>query len=151
MKNWSIPQILLLQIALGRVYFQRQFFLWLNIPNRSRPPHYWGSESTLRHTTLGRNPVDEWSARRRDLYLTTHNTHKRQTSMPSAVFQPAIWESERPQTHALDGAVTGIGCFTLVECSDQRGIKNTYTECPQLTIVPNVYKMMCLPRMCGLW
>jgi len=76
------------------------FFSWLNIPNRPRLPNYWGSESTLRHTTLGRNPVDEWSARRRDLILTTHNTHNRQTSMPSAVLQPATWENERPQTHA---------------------------------------------------
>jgi hypothetical protein len=33
----------------------------------------------FRHTTLGRTPLEEWSARRRDLYLTTHNTHKRQT------------------------------------------------------------------------
>jgi hypothetical protein len=33
------------------------------------------------HThTLGRTPLDERSARRRDLYLTTHNTHNRQTS-----------------------------------------------------------------------
>ena len=32
---------------------------------------------TLRHTTLGRTPLDEGSARRRDLYLTTHNTHDR--------------------------------------------------------------------------
>jgi hypothetical protein len=39
---------------------------------------------TLRHTTLGRTPLDEWSARRRDHYLShiNHNTHKRQTSMP---------------------------------------------------------------------
>jgi hypothetical protein len=34
------------------------------------------------HTTFGRTPPDEGPARRRDLYLTTHNTHKRQTSMP---------------------------------------------------------------------
>ena len=27
---------------------------------------------TRRHTTVGRTPLDEWSARRRDLYLTTH-------------------------------------------------------------------------------
>jgi len=27
----------------------------------------------LRNTTLGRTPLDEGSARRRDLYLTTHN------------------------------------------------------------------------------
>jgi hypothetical protein len=39
---------------------------------------------TLRHTIFCRTPLDEWSARRRDLYLTTHNTHKRQISMPPA-------------------------------------------------------------------
>ena len=32
-------------------------------------------------TTLGTTPLDEWSDRRRDLYLTTHNTHTRQISM----------------------------------------------------------------------
>jgi hypothetical protein len=63
---------------------------------------------TLRHTTLGRTPLDEWPARRRDLYLTTHNTDKRQTSMPSAGFEPAIPAGERPQAHALDGAATRI-------------------------------------------
>ena len=31
-----------------------------------------------RHSTVGRTPLDEWSARRRDLYLTTHDTHNRQ-------------------------------------------------------------------------
>jgi hypothetical protein len=34
------------------------------------------------HTTLGRTPMDEWSALRRDLYLTKRNTHKRVTSVP---------------------------------------------------------------------
>jgi hypothetical protein len=29
------------------------------------------------HTTLGKTPLDEWSARRRDLYLITHNTQKK--------------------------------------------------------------------------
>jgi hypothetical protein len=43
----------------------------------------WGSSITLRHITLGRTPLDEWSAARRDLYLTTHNTLKIQTSTPS--------------------------------------------------------------------
>jgi hypothetical protein len=58
-----------------------------------------------RHTTLSRTP----SARRRDFYVTTHNTHKRQTSMPPPRFEPAIPASERPQIHALDRAATGIG------------------------------------------
>ena len=62
-----------------------------------------------RHTTVGRTPVGEWSARHRDLYLTTHNTHNRQTSMPPAGFEPTIPASHWPQTHALDHAATGTG------------------------------------------
>jgi hypothetical protein len=78
------------------------------VPSRPGPPHYRGFTVTLRHTTFGRTPLDEWSARCRDLYLTTHNTHKSQTSMPPAEFEPAIPGGERPQTHALDRAATGI-------------------------------------------
>jgi hypothetical protein len=66
-------------------------------------------DQTKRRTTVGRTPLDEWSARRRDLYLTTHNTHNRQTSMPPAVFETTISAGERPQTYALDRAVTGTG------------------------------------------
>ena len=32
---------------------------------------------TQRRITIGRTPLDEWSARRRDLYLTTHSSHSR--------------------------------------------------------------------------
>jgi hypothetical protein len=64
------------------------------------------------HTTLGRTSLDEWSARRRDLYLIRHNARRKQTSMPSAGLEPAIPWTERPQTHALDRAATGI--FTRV-------------------------------------
>ena len=68
-----------------------------------------GLSITLRHTTLGKTPLDELPARRRDLYLKTHNTHKKQTSMTPAGFEPTIPVSERPQTHALNRAATGIG------------------------------------------
>ena len=50
--------------------------------------------------TLRKTSLDEWSARRRERYLTTQNTHKRETSMPPAGFEPAIPAGERPQTHA---------------------------------------------------
>jgi hypothetical protein len=50
-------------------------------PGGPEPPQYRDFTITLRHTTLGTTPLDEWSVRRRDLYLTTHNTLKRQTSM----------------------------------------------------------------------
>ena len=69
--------------------------------------------SHSRHNTLGKIPLDEWSARRRDHYLTTDNTHKKQTSMFPAGFEPVIPASEQPQTHALDCAATGIGAFPI--------------------------------------
>jgi len=39
-------------------------------------------DHTQRRSTVGRTPLDEWSACRRDLYMTTHNTQNRPTSMP---------------------------------------------------------------------
>ena len=48
--------------------------------------------------------LDEGSAYRRDLYLATHITRIRQTSMPTAGFEPTIPASERLQTQDLDRA-----------------------------------------------
>ena len=76
-------------------------------PSGPGPPHYRRLTITLRQTTLGRTPLDELSGRRWDLYLTTHNTHKRETSMPPAGFEPSVPASERRQTHALDRSATG--------------------------------------------
>ena len=74
-------------------------------------------DHTQRRITVGRTPLDEWSARRRDLYLTTHNTHNWQTSVPPVGFEPTISAGERPQTYALDRAATGTG-FNLGEVSE---------------------------------
>jgi hypothetical protein len=84
-----------------------------------RPPHCRGCMIILRHTTLGRTALDEWSVRRRNLYLTTHNTHNRETSIPPVRFEPAIPASKRPQTHTLERAATGIdkGTFRLLNIS----------------------------------
>ena len=84
------------------------FFHGATAPGGPGPPRSRGFTITLRHTTLGRTPLDRWSARRRDLYLTKHNTHERQTSTPPAGFEPAIPASERPETHALDCVATEI-------------------------------------------
>jgi hypothetical protein len=70
---------------------------------------------TLKHTKLGRTPLEEGTARLRDLYLTTHNTHRRQTSMSPEGFEPAVPASERPHSHASDRADTGIGHLRLRE------------------------------------
>ena len=85
---------------------------------RNRPP--WARVSSFtrfpdqiqRRTAVGRASLDEWSARIRDLYLTTHKTHNIQTSMSPVGFEPTISASRRPQIHALDRAATGIGSDT---------------------------------------
>jgi len=41
------------------------------------PPHCQGFMMTLRHTTFSRTPLDEWSARSRDLWQHTTNTWDR--------------------------------------------------------------------------
>jgi hypothetical protein len=48
-------------------------------------------DHTQRRTTVGRTLLDEWSAGRRDLYLTTHDTHNRQISMPAAARLLRLW------------------------------------------------------------
>ena len=81
------------------------------------PPSQWAMASsfmrfldhTQRRTTIGRTPLDEWSARRRDLYLTTHNTHNRQTSIPPVRFELRISAGERLQTYILNRTAAGIG------------------------------------------
>jgi hypothetical protein len=57
------------------LYFSAFFPHGTTAPTWPRPTHYRGFTITLRHTTLGRTPLDERSSRRRDLYLTIHNTH----------------------------------------------------------------------------
>ena len=64
-------------------------------------------DHTQRRTTVGRTFLDEWLARRRDLYLITHNTHNRQTSTPPVGFEPTISAVGRLQNYALDRAAMG--------------------------------------------
>jgi len=84
---------------------------WRNSPSGPGPSHFRGFMIILRHTTVGRTPLDEGSARIRDLHLTTHYTHKRQTSMTPAGFEPTIPATDRPQSHSLDRVATGIGVW----------------------------------------
>jgi len=58
-------------------------------------------DHTQRRITVGRTPLDAWSVRRRDLYLTTHN---RQTSM-------SRWNSNPWSQQALDSTATGTGSY----------------------------------------
>ena len=83
-------------------------FLWRCGPTRAMASSLLRFlDHTQRRITVGRTPLGELSARRRDLYLTTHNTHNRHTSMTPVGFEPTISAGERPQTYALDHAANG--------------------------------------------
>jgi hypothetical protein len=123
----------------------------------SWPLHSWGFlDHTQRRTTVGRTPLDEWSARRRSLYLTTHNIHNRQTSMPPVGFELTISAGERPQTYALVRAGSGtsfvrglvtlmkkalstVHCFQMSGCTEKsvRAAANFEVKSCQLGIFIN--------------
>jgi len=63
--------------------------------------------------TLGETPLDDGSARCRDLDLTTHNTHKRKVYMPLTGIEPTIPASECQLIYAGNRTATGIGPFEL--------------------------------------
>jgi hypothetical protein len=86
---------------------------------------------TYTHTRVGRTPLDQRSASRGDLYLVTHNTHKRQISM--------AWLDSNPQSQQASGrtptlyrVATGIskcpismkltGCFVIFHVGSERRI-----------------------------
>jgi hypothetical protein len=56
--------------------------------------------------TLGRTLLEEGSARRRELYLTTHNTYKRQTSM--------LLRDSNPQSQQANGINITVFCVQQV-------------------------------------
>jgi len=72
---------LTLRLLMSYIYMERIFLMFLDHPQR--------------RSTVCRTPLDEWSARRRDLYLTTHDTHNRHISMPPVGFEPTISAGER--------------------------------------------------------
>jgi hypothetical protein len=85
--NWSCDSLCEYRNKIS-VFVRVFFFVWLDSPIWA-----WASSfrrgftiTHIRHTTFGRTPLDEGPARRRDLYLTSHNTHNRQTSMPPVGF-----------------------------------------------------------------
>jgi len=96
-RNW--PKIFNYRGELFRVHIRALtslpiFYHGAMAPSGPGPTHYRGFTITLRHTTVGRIPLDEWSARRRDLYLTTHNTHNKHPCLR--------WDSS-PQSQLANG------------------------------------------------
>jgi len=93
-------------------------------------------DHTQRRIAVRRTPLDQWSGCRRDLYLTTHNNHNRQTSMAPVGFEPTISE-------ALDRAFTGTGKnIFLVRKRTYRTHKHSLWTYRSTTSVRNRWTLM---------
>ena len=102
--NASFPFLCFSFITCGAIQklFNATFCFWRNSPTRARVASCSSFlDHSQLHTTVGRTVLDKGSARRRDLYLTTHNAYNRQASMHPAGFESAIPASELPYTLAL--------------------------------------------------
>ena len=76
-------------------------------------------DHTQQSITVGRTPLDEWSTRRRDLYLLT-NTQQTNIHARGGV-EPPISAGERLHTYSIDRAATGTGVWSF-------GSKNYYMD-----------------------
>ena len=66
--------------------FYSCIFFWRKSPQWVRASSFTSFlDHTQRCTIVGRTPLDGWSAIRRDLYLTTHNTHNRDSHSPGGI------------------------------------------------------------------
>jgi hypothetical protein len=79
-------------VFMRHTIFCSWWFLWHCDPTRARAVSFLRFlDYTQRRTTVSRTTLDEWSARRRDLYQTTHSTRVRQTSIsPRGIRTPNL-------------------------------------------------------------
>jgi len=107
-------------------------------------------DHTQWRSTVGRTPLDEWSARRRDLCPTTHDTHNRQISMPPVGFKPTISAGERPVAACMLRSWVqippGAWIFVCCECRvlSGRGL------CFELITRPEESYRLCCIVVCDL-
>ena len=93
-----------------KILFSQHLFLKNDIINNSLIPPPQGFERipahglllgsfamTLRYTTVSGNPLNKWSARRKEFYLKTRNIYNRHTSMSPAGFELNIPARRRRQ------------------------------------------------------
>ena len=106
MANWiNITEHHLCARAFVCVHF---FFPWFDSSSGSRPPHPWGFEVTLTPYSVGllwardRHVSESCTWQQATLTRERHPCARRDS-------KPLSQQWERPQTHALDRAASGIG------------------------------------------
>ena len=102
-------------------------------------------DHTERRSTVGRTPLVEWSARRRDFYLTAHNTQ--QIYIPPLGFEPTVSAGERPKTYPRLRPRGHWGCLLL--CMLQIANQNLIVKPSRLSDRPKTSIALCM--LSGWW
>ena len=106
-REWEWPVGLLRSLGFIRAITCKRENLLATAANWLGPPRYRGYTITLRHTTIGRTPLDEWSGRHRDLWQhTTLTINIYPCSGRTRTRHPSKRAAADP---LLDRAVTAIG------------------------------------------
>ena len=96
-----VPQI----PVVGQQFLLMYFFLWRNALQWARASSLSGlHDDTQTHDTRLDSSGRVISPTQRDLYLTKHNTHNRQTSMPTSMPTAAFPASKQLQSHSSNRA-----------------------------------------------
>jgi hypothetical protein len=102
-------------------------------------------DHTQRRSTVGRTPLDEWSARRRNIYLTTHDTHNRQISMPPVGFEATVSAGERPAATYLMRSCLQIPPGALIFVCCECRVLSGKGLCDELITRPKEsYRLWCV-------
>ena len=82
-------------ISQSTIWFECIFFPVVLRRMRAMASSFLTFLDHTRHSTVGRSPLDEWSTRSWDIYLITHNNHKRRTSMSQRDLNPQSQQASR--------------------------------------------------------
>ena len=135
----------------GRFFFFC-FCFWRNSPQWARASSFTRFlDHTRRSTTIGRTLLDEWSARRRDLCVTTHTTLITNVHAPGGIRTHNLSRRSAADLR-LDRAATGTGrtngiryeiCIATVAIS-ARTTENWHLTCVFGAKWSEVYFQKCL-------
>jgi len=103
MAVYTVCMLMLSLCRLDMLKFKKGLLSWRNTPQWARAPSLSMLHDHTQHSVGLLWTRDQLVAETSD-----YTQLSQQTSMPLAGFEPAIPASERPQTHALDRAATGI-------------------------------------------
>jgi hypothetical protein len=121
------------------------FFQWRCGPTRAIASSFLRFLDHIKwRITFGRIPLDEWSARSRDLYLTKYNTYNRQTSVLPAGFEPTISAGEGPHVYTTNEDTETVFTYMLSLSSQEHGERCTiriFTICILLQMVLFDYQL----------